>query len=400
MAETVATHRPDYVLGLLTFILVIFGLVMIYSISPVLSYDQTGILGKNTYFYKQILVFGIGIVAWVIAQAMDYRRWRRLAWPFLAGSLLVMLVILIPAVGRSSNGATRWLDLGPVTIQPAEFLKLSLVLFLAAWLDKRRDQLRTFSAGFWPLMLILGVLSVLVVILERDLGTMIVIAGAAVCMYYVAGASYRQMASLVLVGGAALVGVIVAFPHRMQRIMDYLNPASDPATSYHITQALIAIGSGGWFGLGLGKSLQIHGYLPEAANDSIFAIVAEELGLIGSILVVALFVALAYRGYRIARDSRDNFARLVATGITTWLILQALINICAMLGLIPLTGIPLPFISFGGSSLIVSLAGVGILQSISKHTQGEYANARIGLGWRDSGAHFALTRSRRRVKAN
>jgi cell division protein FtsW len=245
----------------------------------------------------------------------------------------------------------------------------------------------------------LAAASVVVIVLQRDMGTMLVLAASAVGMYYIAGALLPHM--IALLASAAAFGwlAIITFPHRLERLTAFLDPSHDPTgVGYHINQALIAIGSGGWFGRGLGKSYQIYGYLPEASNDSIFAVIGEEFGFVGSVLLVAVFALMVYRGLQIARQAPDNFSRLLATGITLWFGFQAFINISAMLALVPLTGIPLPFISYGGSSLVVSLLAAGILLNISKFTVKEVSHADTRQRGRNGWSHFANPSNGRRAK--
>jgi cell division protein FtsW len=369
-------HQPDYILALTTFILLAFGLVMIYSISPVLSYKLLGTTSKNYYFFGHLTNIGIALIFWAISSRVNYQTWKR--WtPWLVGGAIVALVaLLVPGLSFTKNGATRWLRLGPVSFQPAELLKLAMVVYLAGWIERRHEDVRKLWVGVVPFGLILLAVSFVIVVLQRDLGTMLVLASAVVGMYFVAGIMWRHLLALVAAAAALGTASILAFPHRVSRLTTFLDPSKDPTgEGYHISQALIAIGSGGFLGVGLGQSIQIHGYLPEAANDSIFAVIAEEFGLLGSMAVIVLFGVLVYRGLKIARGAPDLFSRMLATGVSLWLLFQAVINIAAMLSLVPLTGIPLPFISYGGSSLLFSLVGVGILLNISKYTTSEVKDA-------------------------
>jgi cell division protein FtsW len=238
-----------------------------------------------------------------------------------------------------------------------------------------------------------GAACFVIAVLQRDMGTMMVLALTAVGMFFAAGLRWTHLGLVAAGGGLGAVALIAAFPHRLSRVATFLNPTKDAMGSgYHINQALIAVGSGGFFGLGLGHSIQVYGYLPEAANDSIFAIIAEEFGFIGSVAVVALFGLLVYRGLQVARNAPDMFSRLVATGISLWLLFQAVINIGAMLSLLPLTGIPLPFISYGGTSLVISLFGAGILLNISKFTTREEGYADRSKRGRLGGTYNANAR--------
>jgi cell division protein FtsW len=305
----------------------------------------------------------------------------------------------VPGLSFAKNGATRWLKLGPASFQPAELLKIAMVVYLAAWFEKRNTELKSLWDGLIPFSVMLFIVSIVVVVFQRDLGTMMVLALAAVGMFYVAGIRLHHLA-LLAAGGLTLGwAAIIAFPHRLARLTAFLDPTKDAtASGYHINQALIALGSGGILGLGLGKSIQIYGYLPEASNDSIFAVIGEEFGLIGALLIVGLFGLLVYRGIKVAAAAPDTFGRLLATGITLVFMFQAFINIAAMLSLVPLTGIPLPFISYGGSSLVIMLFSAGILMNISKYTNKEVAHAHSGERRRFGRSYSTDSGNRRRVK--
>ncbi len=374
-------HRPDYVLALGVFMLLVFGLVMIYSVSPVLSHKLVGSADRNYYLFGQLKNLGIGIAAWIFAANFNYRHWKKLAPWLLIVAIIALLALLVPSFNLAKNGATRWLNLGWASFQPAELLKIAMILYLATWFERRGSEIRSFWDGLLPFTIILGLASIVLVLFQRDFGSMAVLAASVIGMFYVAGMRLTHLAALLTGAGAAAWLAIVSFPHRLSRVTTFLDPTKDASGSgYHINQALIAVGSGGPIGLGLGRSIQVYGYLPEAANDSIFAIIAEEFGLIGSLIVVGLLGVVVHRGLKIARGAPDGFARLVATGIALWLLFQSAINIGAMLGLLPLTGIPLPFISYGGSSLVFTLLAVGILQNISKYTVSEAKDAGSSLG--------------------
>lgn len=359
--------KPDYILALLVILLCLFGIVMISSASIVISGERFG----NNFYYvtHQITSLIVGLVLMVIASLVDYRFWRKIAFTMFLLTLILLLAVFFPVVGKEFGGAHRWIGIGKFLFQPSEIVKLTFIIYLASWLEKRGEAIRNFSIGFIPFLSIIVVLSFLI-ISQPDLGTLTVILGTGVITFFIAGARIRHLA-LGAAGILALLAILIKIaPYRLQRFLVFLNPQAETlGAAYHINQALIAIGSGGIWGLGFGQSKQKYLYLPQAHTDSIFAIIAEELGFLRSSFVLLAFVFLGIRGYRIARTAPDNFARFLATGITTWLILQAIINIAAMLNLLPLTGIPLPFISFGGSSLIVSLVGIGILLNISKFSK-------------------------------
>jgi cell division protein FtsW len=401
-SRSVRAHHPDYMIALIVAILLAIGLVMMYSISPILSHKLTGSADRNYYFLNQIKYVVLGIIAWITVTSIRYDRWRNWAPWLIGGAIVGLLALLVPGLASSSHGATRWLDFRLFSVQPAEILKLALIVYLAVWFERRREEAKSFMDGVLPFAIMVGAACFVVVTFQRDMGTMMVIALAALGMYFAAGMRWRHLAAILGVGLVLSWVAIAMFPHRMERVATFLNPrCQDPAyalnDSMHICQALLGVGTGGLFGVGLGHSIQVYGYLPEAANDSIFAIIAEEFGMVGSFVIIALFGILIYRGLQIARLAPDLFSRLVATGISLWLLFQAVINIGAMLALVPLTGIPLPFISYGGTSLVISLIGVGILLNISKYTVREesHAGSRERRGERRT--HYANPSSQRRV---
>lgn len=392
-------HHPDYSIALAITILLAIGLVMMYSISPILSQKLVGNVDRNYYFLQQLKWIGIGLVVWIATTSISYNSWRKLAPVAMVLSLASMLLLLVPGLSNSSHGATRWLALGPFQFQPAEVLKVAAIMYLATWLEHRREELKSLGDSVAPFMIMVFVASFIIVVFQRDMGTAMVLALASVGMYFTAGLKWTHLGSVMAAGLLAGWFAILAFPHRMERFTTFLHPDKDTTgQGYHITQALIAIGSGGLMGVGLGHSIQVYGYLPEAANDSIFAVIAEEFGLIGSLVIVVLFGFLVFRGLQVARQAPDMLARLMATGISLWLLFQAFINIGAMLSLVPLTGIPLPFISYGGTSLVISLFGAGILLNISKYTVREVSDADHRQRRGDSRAYIADTGHQRRVK--
>ncbi|MBI2624310.1 putative lipid II flippase FtsW [Candidatus Parcubacteria bacterium] len=363
--------RGDYLLIGLVAALIGYGLLVLASASAVVSQDRFG----TPYFFlrRQLISLGIGIVLFLVLQRIPYASLRRYAPLFLVLSVLLLILVFVPQIGFSSGGASRWLQFGwgdyRFTIQPAEVVKLTFILYLAAWLEAKREEVRRFSEGVMPFAIVLGILALLI-LLQPDVGTLVIIAVVGVVMYGVSGARLRHLGVLGAVGLAAFLAAVRLAPYRISRLLSYFNPGSDPqGIGYHISQSLIAIGSGGIWGRGLGHSVQKFSYLPEPMGDSIAAILAEELGFVGVAALLTLFGLLILRGFFIAKRAPDRFGRFLASGIVTWLGLQAFVNLGAVSGLVPFTGIPLPFVSYGGSSLVTALAGVGILVSISKHTQ-------------------------------
>jgi len=363
-------HRADYILAIVVFALSLFGLLMISSASVAISFEKFG----HNYYYliHQATVLALGIVLWIFFQSIDYRLLKKFALPMLIISLVLLILVFIP--GLSSSGAHRWIIVGKIRFQPSEFSKLALIIYLSAWLAGRKEEIKSFKRGFLPFVFFILVITGLI-ILEPDLGTLFIITAVAAAIFFVAGASWRHLAFGI--GGALLAffGLIYAAPYRLSRLLTYLNPSADPeGAGWQVKNALLAIGSGGLFGLGFGASKQKYLYLPEAHTDSIFAIICEELGFIRAGLLLLAFAFLIYRGFSIAKRAPDDFGKFLATGITVWFALQIFINIASITGILPLTGLTLPFVSFGGSSLIVSLAAVGILLSISRYTVKKNSN--------------------------
>lgn len=364
-------HRQvDPVLMFVVFGLVVFGLVMIGSAGSVLSYEYHG--SPNYYLTHQLLYgFVIGLIGWFLVQRVDYHLWKKFALLALLITLVLLGAVFLPQFGVAYKGAARWIQIGGLSLQPTEIVKLTFLLYLAAWLEKKSRDISDVKGGVIPFLILLGAISVLV-IFQPDVGTLSIIILSSLVVFFVAGAKWRHLLGIVGMGVIAFIGVVKAAPYRWDRITVFMNPNIEPqGIGYQIRQALIAIGSGGVFGLGLGHSHQKYLYLPEVIGDSIFAIISEELGFIVASLVVLAYFVIAVRGYQIAIRAPDTFGRLLATGITTWIVFQALTNIAAITGLIPLTGIPLPFISYGSSALIVSLIAVGILLNISSFTYQE-----------------------------
>lgn len=357
--------KPDFFFAIMVFLLVFFGIIMISSSSVVISMERFG----HNYYYvgQQLISLVVGVIAMFITYSLDYRFWKKHSFWMMAITLLLLILVFVPGIGKSASGAHRWIGIGGQWFQPSELIKLTFIIYLSSWLAERGEKVKSFMLGFVPFSFLILVVGALIM-LQPDLGTMSVIFLSATAIYFAAGASFTH---LILGTGAVVVmlGILIkAAPYRLQRFLVFLNPSADAqGAGYHINQALLAIGAGGLWGLGFGQSKQKYLYLPQVQTDSIFAIIAEEMGFVRCLLVLAGFIVLGYLGYRIAKNAPDNFSRLLAVGITTWILVQAFINIGAMLGILPLTGVPLPFISYGGSSLIILLAAVGIMLNISRH---------------------------------
>jgi cell division protein FtsW len=325
------------------------------------------------YFVKHQLIFGFlpGAGALIAFSKIPYAFWRTHAWNLLILSIVLLVLVFIPGLSAGIGSAHSWISIGGVfSLQPSEIVKLTLLFYLAARLAQRgRHSVRDVHAGFVPFVAVLGTI-MLLMILQPDVGTMSIIAAMSLVVYFVAGAPVSHVVGLILAGAAGLAFLITAAPYRAARFTTFLHPELDPqGIGYHINQALLAIGSGGVFGLGYGHSRQKFQYLPEVAGDSIFAIVAEEMGLLVAILLIALFLLLLWRMLAIAKRAPDDFAKYIVIGVAAWLVVQAFVNIGSMVALLPITGVPLPFISYGGTSLAISLAAIGVVLNISKHAK-------------------------------
>jgi len=366
--KRIKTHQPDKTLMVILFCIIGIGLLVLASASTEVSrehYDK-----PYHYFFHQLLYgVGIGLLCFFVVSKIDYRFWKKWSLLILIIAVFSLALIFVPGLGFGYGGAKRWVDLRAFSFQPSEVLKLGLIIYLAAWLEKKGSEIKTFSYGTLPFLIMLGIVGSLIVI-QPDIGTLGVVVAIAITIFFLSGARLTHIFGIGLAGLAGLFSLIKLAPYRMNRLMVFLKPEIDPlGIGYQIRQALLAVGSGGLFGLGWGHSRQKYNYLPSPASDSIFAITAEELGFVGAAILIMLFIGLAMRGFKIAKNSPDKFAGLAAAGITSWFIIQAFVNIGAIIGLVPLTGITLPFVSYGASSMIMSLMGMGILINISRHTK-------------------------------
>ncbi len=354
----------------LVIVLTITGLVVVYSASFVKGLTDYG--DGNYFIIRQFAWAMLGTILFVTAVRFNYQFLRPLAVPIIVATLILLVAVLV--AGTTVNGAQRWIGVGAFTLQPAEFAKLSVIIYLAAWLEGRGDSIRSLQQGLAPFVLMLGAVGLLIM-LQPSFGTTAIIILVTVTMFYVGGASYMQMFALGVTG--VLVGVVLALGagYRADRVTGFLNHGDDSTgASFQVNQSVIAIGNGGIDGLGLGASRAKFFYVPESHTDGVFAILSEELGLIAGLSVMFLFILFTFRGYRVARRSRDQFGMLIATGITTWIIGQALLNIGGISRSIPLTGVPLPFLSFGGNALAAVMLASGVLINVSRyqHDKGGY----------------------------
>jgi cell division protein FtsW len=364
-----ARPQPDRLLLFTTVLLSAGGLVMVTSASVAFAYTQH----QSPFYYaeRQAAWMVIGFVALVAIGRIDYRRFRPLAPAGAVIATLMMLLVLVPHVGVSVNGARRWFDAGPLgTFQPAELAKLAYAVFIAHWIDTNARRMGDFNHVFVPFTAMLGG-AVVLLVLEPDLGTAIVMVGIFISAYWAGGGRLRHMLLIAGAGGLALVAVTVFEPYRLSRLTAFKNPWADPlGAGFQATQSLYGLASGGWFGVGIGHSIEKYGWLPEPHTDFIFAIVGEETGLIGTTLVLLGFLVFGIRGYRASLRAPDRFGMALAASITTWITFEALLNMATVTNTLPITGVPLPFFSYGGTALATTLAAVGVLLSIARHGSG------------------------------
>jgi cell division protein FtsW len=346
--------------------LLMIGLIMILSASSIRSYN---IFGDSYYFFKRQLISAvIGLTAMIFFMNVNYHIYQKYSKIILLGTVVILTVVLIPGIGQVAGGSRRWIGFGSIGLQPSELAKLGVVIYLAHYLARKKEKVRSFWQGVLPPIIVLGVIFGLI-ILEPDLGTAITIGGTFFVMFFVAGVKINHL--LYLTGGALplMLYFILSEDYRRERLFAFIDPWSDPLDSgYHIIQSLLALGSGGIFGVGLGNSRQKFLYLPEPGTDFIFSVLGEEFGFIGTLLVLTLYILLGWRGLNTALSAPDIFGSMLSIGITSMIILQAFINIGVVTSSIPVTGITLPFISYGGSSLVIMLSGVGILINVSRHS--------------------------------
>lgn len=358
--------HPAVLISVTALALVGLGLVMILSASSVSSYTRYG--SSFTFFNRQAIWGVIGIIVFSALARSDYRRFKRLGFPAYLAALLLLAAVEVPGLGVVAGGSARWLQLGPLSFQPSELAKLALVLLAAeAFARKGEDSLKHPMHTLLPLIPAFGALAVLV-LAQPDMGTMLILGAIAVGMLFIAGAPFRYLLPLGLIGLAGAAAAALYEPYRRERVLAFLDPWADPLnTGYQTIQSLIALGSGGWFGVGLGASRQKWSYIPNAHTDFIFSILGEETGLVGTLIVVGMFAFLAFLGVRAARCAPDRYGMLLAGGVTVWISAQAIVNIGAVSATLPVTGVPLPLISFGGTSLVITLAALGLLVSVARH---------------------------------
>ena len=347
--------------GLLAVVLMLsfIGLVAVADAS---APQALNVFSDKFYFIKQQLVWvALGMIVLFAAATVNYKFWAKIATPIFVISIILLILVLIPGIGVRVLGARRWINLGSFVFQPSELIKFSLALFIAKLVTSKKQSMYYFA----PLVLV-----ALLIMLEPDLGTTLIVAMASMAQIFVSNLGIWHFLVATLGGGLSVFLLIITSDYRRQRLLTFFETTSDPlGRSYHIRQILLALGSGGFFGIGLGQSRQKYLFLPEAATDSIFAVIAEEMGFLGALVIVSLFVFFVYKCFRIIKSAPDDFSKILALGLTVWIGGQAILNMGSVVALVPLTGIPLPFVSYGGSSLVMVLCATGILLNISKYAK-------------------------------
>jgi cell division protein FtsW len=349
-----------------TAVLVGLSIVMVFNVSYFYAEERFG--DAYHFFRKHVFSIGLGTVLAAIAARISSQAYRRATYPLLLGVLLALVLVLVPGIGLERGGARRWLAVGPLSLQPSELAKIALVLYLAHSLVKKRERVASFAIGVLPHCLVVGAVAGLA-LLEPDFGTAVLAAGVLVCMLFVGGVPARYLLAPAIAAVPALVFLVIREPYRVKRVLAFLNPDLDPlGINFQLKQSFIAFGSGGLWGVGLGESRQKMFYLPEAHTDFIYSVVGEEMGLAGALLVLALFAIVAARGFRIALRHPDPFASLLAFGLTLSIVLQCVVNVGVVLGCLPTKGLPLPFVSYGGSAMMASLVHVGMLLALARES--------------------------------
>ena len=354
----------DHTLLFVTLTLALVGLVMVFSASAIVAGNR--FQDPEFFLKRQIAWLGFGFLLMHLTSRIDYTLWKKLSIPILVCMLMLLVLVLIPGIGVAAKGARRWLRAGPISIQPAEMVKLVAVIYLAAYLTKKTDKLTLFRSGLLPALIVIGLLSGLV-LLEPDLGTVVVMGLVTIGLLFLGGARIAHLVGLALCAIPVVLVLVLGSSYRRQRLMTFLAPWKDASDAgFQITQSFLAFGSGGPFGVGLGEGKQKLFFLPEAHTDFVLALVGEELGLAGTASVILLFAVFVWRGFQIAARARVPFGKYLGMGITLLIGIQALVNAAVVTGLLPTKGLTLPFVSYGGSSLVVSCVGVGMLLSISR----------------------------------
>jgi len=357
----------DKALLIIVGIIIVFGIVMLSSASSVIAYNAY----DNSYYFLKHQFYGLilGLLALWFFSKVDYQIWRKYALGMLIASIGLLLLVFIPGLASTWGTSRSWINVFGFSLQPSEFVKITFLIYLAAWLEGRRKQLAEVARGIGPFVVILGVIALLMV-LQPDVGTLTIIALSSLAVYFIGGGSIKHLTVLILLGLVGLAMMVNIYPYQANRFKCMMDPSfSKQEICYQVNQSLIAVGSGGWFGRGLGASRQKFSYLPQAENDAIFPIISEEVGFIFSSALILLYLALFLKGVAIAKNAPDDFGKILAVGIVSWITIQALINIGGIVNIMPMTGVPLPLISYGGSAMLAALASIGILANISRQSK-------------------------------
>ncbi len=353
-------------------ILICIGIIMIYSSTSIYALQ---IHGESTYYFTRHLMFlFLGFCLMAMGMTIDYRDLKKYAKPILFLTILMLILVLVPGIGKESNGARRWFKIGFLNFQPSEFAKIALIVYVAEFLSRKKKRISDFKTGFLPLVLVMGIVCALI-LKQPDMGTSLSLAAIIMILIFIAGANVKHVLGLTLLSLPALYLLVARVPYRMARIMAFLDPWQDAqGVGFQLSQSQIALGSGGLFGVGLGQSMQKLFYLPAAHTDFILSIIGEEVGLLGTLTVVFLFLCFIWQGAQIVKRTADPFGYYLSAGIVSMIGLQAVINIGVSIGALPTKGLPLPFISYGGSALIFNMLAVGLLLNVSR-TQASQACA-------------------------
>ena len=348
-----------------TIFLIVFGIIMIYSASSIWSEYK---FNDSLHYVKLQSLFGIvGIIFMFIISKVSYKFYYKKANIIILICLVLLILVLIPGIGSVRNGSRSWFGIGPLGVQPSEAAKLGLIIFASKYLSNSREFLKSYKKGVFPILLVTLFFFGLIM-LQPDLGTGVILTLAIISLLFVSGVNMKFFFIMGILGVIGIIGLIIIAPYRMARITSFVNPWKDPlGTGFQIIQSLYAIGPGGLFGRGFGSSIQKHFYLPEPQTDFIFSIITEEFGIVGAIIIITSFIIILYRGVKIALNSKDLFSKYLAFGMTFQIIFQAMLNLMVVSGMIPVTGVTLPFLSYGGSSLLISMMSIGILLNISKN---------------------------------
>jgi cell division protein FtsW len=362
-------HQIDRQFFLIIAVLTLFGFFIFVSASLGLLAREGARFGTVTLNQAFLGLF-LGSIALIACIRVPYLFWRRYALYLFITALVFCVLVFIPGLGVEHGGAKRWINIGPLSFQPAEFLKFAFIVYFAAWASGMREKIKTLRYGILPFLIMLGAVSFLL-LLQPNTSTLAIILAASIAMFFAAGGRWLHISGIVLIALLTVAVLALTRPYVRERVLTFVNPASDPlGASYQVRQSLIAIGSGGFFGRGPGQSIQKFDYLPEPVGDSIFAVAGEEFGFIGGALLIILFVLFAYRGFGIAARAPDRFGGLLVIGIVIMVVTQSFVNIGAMLGMVPLTGTPLLFVSKGGTALFFTLAEMGIILNVSRYRKG------------------------------